>query len=641
MHDLRNRHFFLLDVMSLAASLVIAYAVRFEGFGEPGREFISVLLWYASIMIPARLVLFWFFGLYERIWSLASVAEMERALLAVSVAGISSVFVGAVGLTSLGLTDVRVPLSVLALDALLSGGIVILTRSSARLSRQRLARPQLELQRSIALPAIIVGAGAAGQLVARELSTQQRSRFQPVAFLDDDVRKHGMRIGDLKVCGGTDALSRLAQENGVHHVIIAMPSAPGAAIRKVMRSARDSGLEARIVPSLHEHITRGGEAASLREVRIEDLLRREPIHTDTLRVGAMIRGQTVMVTGAGGSIGSELCRQLAALQPERLLLLGRGENSIFEIQQEFCARFPHIKTTPIILDVRDRTAVSAAMKRFRPSVVFHAAAHKHVPLMEANPTEALLNNVVGTQSAVDGALAAGVTHFVLVSTDKAVRPTSVMGASKRIAEQVVQLAAQRTGNVYLAVRFGNVLGSRGSVVPTFLRQIRGGGPVLVTHPEMRRYFMTIPEAVQLVLQAFALGKGGDVFCLDMGEPVRIVDLANDLIQLSGLEPDVDIEVRFTGARPGEKLYEEMFFSSELAAPTEHPKVLRTRNVELPALTHARIESMMYDLERGASDTALRSAIHDLVEDYCADPAPVFAAGAGLVPVSAHASANIF
>ncbi len=642
MHVLRNRHYFLLDVVSLIASSLIAHAVRFEGFSAAGNVFLVALVWFAVITVPARLAVFGFFGLYERIWSLASVEELERALIAVSVAGIVSIIFGAVGLTWIGLTDVRVPLSVLALDALLSGGLVILTRSGARFSHRRRQRPNLELQRSVSLPAIIVGAGATGQLVARELETQTRAAFRPVAFLDDDVRKHGMRIGNLKVHGGPSDLPQLARAVGVHHVIIAMPSASGAAIRGIMRLARDNGLEARIVPSLHEHITRGGaHAASLREVRIEDLLRREPIHTDAKRVGAMIRGRTVLVTGAGGSIGSELCRQLAALKPKRLLLVGRGENSIFEIQQEFCTRFPNITTVPVILDVRDRDRTLAVMMKYRPSVVFHAAAHKHVPLMEANPSEALRNNVVGTQSVVDASLATGVTHFVLVSTDKAVRPTSVMGASKRIAEQVVQLAAQRSGHVYVAVRFGNVLGSRGSVVPTFLRQIRSGGPVMVTHPEMRRFFMTIPEAVQLVLQAFALGKGGDVFCLDMGEPVRIVDLACDLIHLSGLQPDVDIEVRFTGARPGEKLYEEMFFSSELAAPTEHPKVLRTRNVDLPALTDARIESLMFDLERGASDSALRMAIHGLVEDYCADPAPPLTVDTERLLMAEHSTANIF
>ncbi len=618
---MRNRHFFGLDAVALCVSVALALTVRFEGWSWIGNDFLTVALAFSGIMIPVRLVLYWAFGLYARIWSLASVAELERILITVSVAGVISVTFGAVGLVQFGLTDMRMPLSVLALDALISGGLVAYWRIGARFSQRRRERRHRDQHRETAEPTLIVGAGAAGQLTARELMAKRNGPFHPVGFLDDDALKHGKVIGDLKVLGGLKVLPLVAKALNVRHVIIAMPSAPGDLIRSVVRAARTSGLEARIVPSLHEHITRGSAASPLREVRIEDLLRRKPVKTNVAGVRAMIRERTVMVTGAGGSIGSELCRQIAVLHPEQILLVGKGENSIFEIHQEFNVRFPEIRTVPLIQDVRDVATMQQCMERFSPAVVFHAAAHKHVPLMEANVSEALRNNVLGTQSVVDAAIAAGVSHLVLVSTDKAVRPTSIMGASKRIAEQVVQIAAQRSGNVYLAVRFGNVLGSRGSVVPTFMRQIRAGGPVLVTHPEMRRYFMTIPEAVQLVLQAFAQGKGGDVFCLNMGEPVRIVDLAHDLIQLSGLEPGVDIEVRFTGARPGEKLYEEMFFGSELAAATEHPKVLRSRHVEIRCNAAEQIETLLHDLAHGATDDELRAAIPSLVEDFCADPAP--------------------
>ena len=305
------------------------------------------------------------------------------------------------------------------------------------------------------------------------------------------------------------------------------------------------------------------------------------------------------------------------------MLLGRGENSIFDIQQELRSRHPSLETVPVILDVRDRESMADVMKRHAPAVVFHAAAHKHVPLMEANVLEALRNNVLGTQSVVDASLAADVAHLVLISTDKAVRPTSVMGASKRIAEQIVQIAARDSGKAYVSVRFGNVLGSRGSVVPTFLRQIQSGGPVLITHPEMRRYFMTIPEAVQLVLQAFALGRKGEVFCLDMGEPVTILSLARDLIQLSGLEPYTDIDIQFTGARPGEKLYEEMFFGAEEALPTDHPKVLASRKAKLHPNAHAGIAALRRSLERGGclDEHTLRATIRTLVEDFGTDGAP--------------------
>jgi FlaA1/EpsC-like NDP-sugar epimerase len=337
--------------------------------------------------------------------------------------------------------------------------------------------------------------------------------------------------------------------------------------------------------------------------------------TDTATVRARVAGKVVLITGAGGSIGSELCRQLASMHPAELVLVGRGENSIFEIQQELISTHPFVKLTPVILDVRDAERMREVMLRHRPVAVFHAAAHKHVPLMEQNVLEALRNNVLGTKSVVDAALAADVPNLVLISTDKAVRPTSVMGASKRIAEQVVQLAARKSGKAYVSVRFGNVLGSRGSVIPTFLKQIAAGGPVMVTHPEMRRYFMTIPEAVQLVLQAYVMGTGEEVFCLDMGEPVKIVDLARDLIELTASPNGPQVEIRFAGVRPGEKLYEEMFFSAENAETTAHPKVLRsTRASVIPGFDLA-LSEFTNQLACFPVNEDLRSVILRLVEDF--------------------------
>jgi FlaA1/EpsC-like NDP-sugar epimerase len=335
-----------------------------------------------------------------------------------------------------------------------------------------------------------------------------------------------------------------------------------------------------------------------------------------------LRGQTVLITGAGGSIGSELSRQIAGREPARLILLGHGENPIFELEQQLRERHSAIPLVPFIADIRDQFRMTAAFAGYRPSVVFHAAAHKHVPLMEENVAEAITNNVLGTRNIAELSAEYGVEHLVLISTDKAVRPTNVMGATKRIAEQIVQGVAESTGRNFVAVRFGNVLGSRGSVVPTFLRQIQSGGPVTVTHPEMRRYFMTIPEAVQLVLQAGAIGKGGEVFVLDMGEPVRILDLATDLIRLSGLEVGTDVEIRFTGSRPGEKLYEELFFDSESALPTDHPKVLRAKNGALPAGLGTMVDLMVDGARRGWSDEQLRSVIGRLVPDLGAAEAEI-------------------
>jgi len=345
-------------------------------------------------------------------------------------------------------------------------------------------------------------------------------------------------------------------------------------------------------------------------------------------VRSLATGETVLVTGAGGSIGAELCRQLGRLEPARILLLGHGENSIFDIQHEAADHFPSVPLVPIIADIRDRERMRRVFDHYQPYAVFHAAAHKHVPLMESNIAEAVTNNVLGTRNVAELSAEYGVEHLVLISTDKAVRPTSIMGATKRVAEEIVQQIAEQQQRNFVAVRFGNVLGSRGSVVPTFLRQIRAGGPVTITHSEMRRYFMTIPEAVQLVLQAGAIGKGGEVFVLDMGEPVKIMDLATDLIRLSGLEVGTDIEIRFTGTRPGEKLYEELFFSSENAYPTGHPKVLRAKNGVLPVGLRTAIDRLVDGAERGWPDEELRDILVELVPDFCAS-----AAGAPIRPSS--------
>nr|MBA3673034.1 polysaccharide biosynthesis protein [Gemmatimonadaceae bacterium] len=345
------------------------------------------------------------------------------------------------------------------------------------------------------------------------------------------------------------------------------------------------------------------------------LLRRESIKTDTAQVATLVTGRTVMVTGAGGSIGSELCRQLARLEPVKIVAVGRGENSIFELLQEFARSFPDVTIEPVIADVRDHSRMARVIASHRPYSVFHAAAHKHVPLMEANVAEAVLNNVLGTQNVVSLCAKHDVEHFVLISSDKAVRPTSVMGATKRIAEHLVHAHAMDRRTGYVSVRFGNVLGSRGSVVPTFMRQIADGGPVTITHRDMTRYFMTIPEAVQLVLQAGAIGHEGEVFVLDMGEPVRVFDLAIDLIRLSGLEPDTDIEVRVTGTRPGEKLFEELFFAGADIIPTLHPKILRARDAEASVHNEREIAALIEAARENRSARKIRSLILSIVPEY--------------------------
>jgi FlaA1/EpsC-like NDP-sugar epimerase len=616
--NIRNRHLVASDVALSALSLVLAFSIRFEGVSWRA-EYGTQALRYLLVAVLLRFVIHRLLGLYQRIWSLASIPEMERVLVAIVANSSATMLFGALLLPRWGLLSQPIPLGVLAIDALMMGAGIALPRFALRLFERRTSRWASKGKEYRQLPgALIIGAGSAGQIAARELMARPTVGFRPVGFLDDDRKKSGLSIGDLPVLGTSEDIAQVALRTGARFAVIAAPSASGEVIRGLMQRARAAGLETRIVPSLHEHIVRETGSAPVRAIRIEDLLQREPIITDVAAVRSQVEERVVLVTGAGGSIGSELCRQLASMHPAEIVLVGRGENSIFEIQGELLSAFPFVKLTPVILDVRDRVRMQQVMLQYRPVAVFHAAAHKHVPLMEANVLEALRNNVLGTKSVVDAALAADVPRLVLISTDKAVRPTSVMGASKRIAEQVVQLAARENRKAYVSVRFGNVLGSRGSVVPTFIKQIRSGGPVRVTHPDMRRYFMTIPEAVQLVLQAFVMGNGEEVFCLDMGEPVKIVDLASDLISLMTGPDDPKIEIRFAGTRPGEKLYEEMFFDAEHAEPTIHPKVLRATGAQLTDSLTVELDRELAILETLPDPSRLRQMIDALVIDYAVE-----------------------
>ncbi|MEO6778700.1 MAG: nucleoside-diphosphate sugar epimerase/dehydratase [Gemmatimonadaceae bacterium] len=607
--EIRSRYLIILDAGSLLAAVALAYALRFDGLPLGAADRLTAII-FAAVATPTALAVFVFTGLYRRIWSYASVAEVERIIVGVSIATVCSAIIGLIILPVTGLTPVRVPISVVALDALLSGALIVAPRLFFRVRTWHGRRQR----RTDDMRAIIVGAGAAGQMIAKELITNAQLGLYPVAFVDDDDRKNKLRLHEIPVVGRIADIGRVAHELDVGAIVIAIPSAPGSVIRRIVQAAADAGLKTRTLPPLSDVLSGRASPSSLRDVQIEDLLRRDPVHTDLAAVRNLAKGRTVLITGAGGSIGSELCRQLAQLEPACLVILGHGENSIFDIQAELRDSFPKLNISSIIADVRDKQRIDTIFDDCRPYAVFHAAAHKHVPLMEENVVEAITNNVRGTANVVNAAVAAGVEHFVLISTDKAVRPTSIMGATKRIAERVVQQAAIAHGRNFVSVRFGNVLGSRGSVVPTFFRQIRAGGPVMVTHPEMRRYFMTIPESVQLVLQAGTLGLGGEVFVLDMGEPVKIMDLATDLIRLCGYEPGTDIEIQFTGIRPGEKLYEEMFFHEEHALPTTHPKLLRAKKAGMPEGLMRRIDRLVAAAET-AEDRELREMLIALVPDF--------------------------
>ena len=617
---MRNRHLFLLDAAALVVAPIVAFAVRFETFDWIGQN-LRMVLPYILLAGPIRLVVFYNLGMYRRLWRHASIGELKQILVAGGVAAIFAAVIGFWIMPGTQITQLRVPFSVVFIDAFLTTAAIALPRLLARTIRLKNKRQgRLEPGR----PALIVGAGDTAKLVAKELIANPRLGFEPIGFVDDDLTKQNHMLLELPIMGTLSAIKNIVEQHGVSELIIAMPSARGEVVRKVVRAGLDCGIPTLTVPSLPELISAKTNGTSLREVEIQDLLRREPVETDLAAVAELATGETVLITGAGGSIGSELCRQIARLAPSRLVVLGHGENSIFDIIHELRDDFPDVSIVPVIADVRDRKRIAVVIGRLKPHAIFHAAAHKHVPLMEENVIEAITNNVFGTRNVVDAALEAGCEHFVLISTDKAVRPTSVMGATKRIAELIVQHAAMKYDRNFVSVRFGNVLGSRGSVVPTFLRQIRSGGPVTVTHPEMQRYFMTIPEAVQLVLQAGALGRGGEVFLLDMGEPIRIVDIATDLIRLSGLTVGADIEIKFTGMRPGEKLYEEMFFSAENVLTTDHPKVLRARNGILPEGVMRRIETLVSAAEAEHPDDELKQLLRSLVPDFHPHSSPATA-----------------
>lgn len=546
----------------IVAAHLTAFVLRFEG--DIHAPFDRMMWRY----LPAVLVIYWgglwVFGIQRGLWRYVGLHDLGRIFWA-SLAS-SVVFFGVIHLV-FGL--VEYPRSIIILTGLLSGFYISGIRMAVRWFRE-----WLQIVGPTARRVLIVGAGHAGELLARDMLSDPSFNSRPVGFIDDDPVKRKMKIHGVPVVGTIADIKRAADRLEVHEIIVALPSAGTGTKQKILAASEGCTAPIKILPNMKQLL---GDPVSLQQVRpmsLEDLLQREPIQTDRQELHPLIEGKTVLVTGAGGSIGSELCRQIASYRPESLVLFERYENSLHALLLELRATFPAVGVLPIIGDVTVPDRVAEVFRQTGPDLVFHAAAHKHVPLMELNPKEAVRNNVLGTRIVAEAALAAGVDRFVLISTDKAVNPTSVMGVTKRIAEQVIQGFNHRGRTKYTVVRFGNVLGSNGSVVPLFTEQIRKGGPITVTDPEIKRFFMTIPEAVQLVLQASVIGQGGDVFVLDMGEQIKIVDLARNMIVLSGLVPGKDIDIQFTGLRPGEKLYEELFDESEQTESTAHEKINR-------------------------------------------------------------------
>ena len=571
---IRNRFVLIGDIALIIISVLGSFALRLDVSELP--FYFPAALVMCAVGLIIKLPVYFYFGLYRRLWIYASTSELR--LITVAVTAASVLTSGAMLLLiSLDLIQPGMPRSALGIDWLLSLVLIGGSRFALRILAEQSAAPRNALRESKRI--LIVGAGDAGALVARELQKSSQLNLVPIGFLDDDPAKQNHQIYGISVIGKINKIAGVLDSKQIDEVIIAIPSAPGKIIRLVNDACRQKGISSRTIPGIYELI--GGKVSvnRLREVDITDLLRRDPIKIDDQLIGAIIKGRRVLVTGAGGSIGREICRQVARWEPSELILLGHGENSIFESLLELTENFSTLPIRPVIADVRDAERIQEVFKVHRPQVVFHAAAHKHVPLMEANVEEAVTNNVLGTRNVVAAADRHEVERLVLISTDKAVRPVSIMGATKRLAEMIVLDAAHRNKRAYSVVRFGNVLGSRGSVVPLFKNQIARGGPVTVTHPDMHRYFMTIPEAVHLVLQAAAMGAGGEVFMLNMGQQVRILDLAEDLIRLSGLEPHRDIEITFSGIRPGEKLREDLWEDGVQFEPTHHSEIYRAADEE--------------------------------------------------------------
>jgi len=595
-----------------ATAFFLAFYTRYDFKIDPA--WLAVYATTVGGVLLLKSIIFYMLGNCHTSWKRVSFGDLLALLWAATLSMLVIASVDGLFLSSGRIAGAQhVPRGVILLDwaltILLIGGIRAVWRSVHEELRPLFSRQP-------ARTALIIGANQAGELLARNLMAASRSPYYIVGFLDDDVSLHNTRFSGLEVLGGVDRAGSEVARRRVDDVLVQSGTQTGRKFRRLLADCAEAGATVKVMPAIDElrGVTQEDRThMRLRRVEIRDLLRREPVSLDDPAVSSLVAGQTVLVTGAGGSIGSELCRQLIRYRPKQLLLVDHSENGLFAVEQELAQAQPRPRFEPLVADITDEERMDSIMAAHKPQVIFHAAAHKHVPLMESNPAEAIKNNCLGTRLLARVADRHGVGTFVFISTDKAVHPTSVMGCSKLLAERYVQALSKESRTRFVVVRFGNVLGSNGSVVPTFEEQIRHGGPVTVTHPDIERYFMMIPEASQLVLQAAAMGSGGEIFVLDMGESVKIVDLARDLIALSGFAED-DIEIVYTGLRPGEKLFEELYFDEERRVPTSHPKVFCA--MHRPA-DLAAVEEVLDELRDvvDQSPEAIRSRLHDLVPDY--------------------------
>lgn len=549
----------ILDSMIVSLSVFFCYSLLQPFF--PQSQIKSIFI-YSIILLLSHHLFAYIFNLYHRAWEYASVRELVAIVKGVTA---SVIFTAVLASIINGQIFLRLIFVTWMMHLILIGGL----RISWRILRSRILNNNIEL-----IPTLIVGAGRGGNLLIHQMLSTPTMGMKPVVAVDDDNNKRNIELTEgIRVRGTSKDIHNLVNKYDIKKIVIAIPSLEKSKLKAIYKTATDTGTEVLIMPNIDDVMAGKLEVSQLKKVEVEDLLGRDPIQLDDKGIFDQIENKTILVTGAGGSIGSEICRQVVKYKPQKLVILGHGENSIYLINEELKNKLlGSVEIIPVIADVQDRKRMFEQLKKHKPDIVYHAAAHKHVPLMEYNPTEAVKNNVIGTKNTAEAALNANVKRFVLVSTDKAVNPPNVMGATKRMAEMVIQaLDAQSTTTRLVAVRFGNVLGSRGSVIPKFKQQIEVGGPVTVTHPEMTRYFMTIPEASRLVIQAGALAKGGEIFVLDMGEPVKIVDLAKNMIKLSGFSEE-DIKIEFSGIRPGEKLFEELLDADEIHPEQIYPKI---------------------------------------------------------------------
>ncbi len=595
----------ILDIMTVCIASIAPLWFRFElSYRDIPEVYLSSAWNFMIANVVITLIVFYFFKLYHSLWAFAGTAEVQNILAACILSAIFD-FLG------MKLMQYPIPRSYYFTYALVLTGITTCTRFSYRIIRNMRHKAQ---NKKNGTRVMIIGAGDAGNTVIKEITNSSYSTMTIKCIIDDDEGKWGRFIQGIKIVGGRDRIVEYAALYGIDEIFIAIPSANRATMKALVEICKETSCKLRTLPGIYQLVNGEVNVSKLRDVDVEDLLGRDPIKVDLDSILNYVRNQTIMVTGGGGSIGSELCRQIAGHKPARLIIVDIYENNAYEIQQELKHKYPNLDLVVLIASVRNTNRINSIMEEYRPDIIYHAAAHKHVPLMEVSPNEAIKNNVFGTWKTAQAAVQNGVKKFVLISTDKAVNPTNIMGASKRICEMVIQTFNRHYDTEFVAVRFGNVLGSNGSVIPLFKTQIAAGGPVTVTHPDIIRYFMTIPEAVSLVLQAGVYAKGGEIFVLDMGEPVKILDLAKNLIRLSGYKVDEDIKIEFTGLRPGEKLYEELLMSEEGLMDTENKLIHIGKPIEFDeTLFYVQLNNLKRAVENECDD--VRSLIQEIVPTY--------------------------